>query len=252
VGLAQNETHERPIACYVGADLESVWMGEVKRSLGCLLLLALGASSLGCHHDKKEGAPSASASAEAVATAAPSVSGLEVAPAAMLEPATRVGAALARSPDGKRLYVADEDRKLLHVLRLPLTGAPVASVSLPGAPAQVVVLADRVLVTIRHPSLLWVGRTEGDNVTELGRASPIGSTARAQRSAFAKKIRSTVIFRHNTQRPSNKMLSTGRVVLQPLVRKAALRGTEPARDPQRTSPLAVARFVQRARVLEWS
>jgi hypothetical protein len=146
-------------------------MGEVTRSLGCLLILALGGSSLGCHHGKKGGAPSASVSAEAVATAAPSASGLEVAPAAMLEPATRVGAALARSPDGKRLYVADEDRKLLHVLRLPLTGAPVASVSLPGAPAQVVVLADRLLVTIRHPSLLWVGRTEGDNVTELGRAS---------------------------------------------------------------------------------
>jgi mono/diheme cytochrome c family protein len=146
-------------------------MGEVKRSLGWLLLLALGGSSLSCRHGKRGGAPSSSASAQAVATTAPSASGLALTPAATLEPATRVGAALARSPDGKRLYVADEDRKLLHVLALPLAGAPVTSVSLPGAPAQVVALADRVLVTIRHPSLLWIGRIEGDHVSEVARVS---------------------------------------------------------------------------------
>ena len=139
--------------------------------MGGLLLFSV-AGVLACHREKKGGAPSPSASSVVIgAPSASSVASARLEPPNMPAAGTGVGATLARSPDGTRLYVADEDRKLLHVLALPLRDAPARSVTLPGAPAQVVVLADRVLVTVRQPSLLWVGRIQGDDVSELGRVS---------------------------------------------------------------------------------
>ncbi len=77
------------------------------------------------------------------------------------EPATLVGASIARSPNSKQLYVADETHSRLHVVSLPLARGSEATksiqnVALPGPPAQLVVSHSRVWVTIRNPSVLWV------------------------------------------------------------------------------------------------
>ena len=148
-------------------------MGRVSRGRGwwaIALLTALGVSSsaVSCRRAHKSGAPAPSASVQAGAP--PSVNDAGTAPAPH-PPATLLGSAIARSPDGQHLYIADEDRALLQVLRVPVVGPPLPGLKLPGPPAQVVAFSDRVLVTIRHPALLWLGRAEGDRVVEVGRVS---------------------------------------------------------------------------------
>ena len=155
--------HPAPRMGRAGFELTS----RSRRSARLALLALCIAASSGCRRaTKQQPAPSLSATPAAATTTSAS-SGTAPLPAP--EPATRVGATLARSPDGQRLYVADEDHQRLQILRVPLSGVAATSVVLPGPPAQVVALADRVLVTIRHPALLWIGRTEGDNVTEVAR-----------------------------------------------------------------------------------
>lgn len=73
-----------------------------------------------------------------------------------LSSAQRTGNALALAPDGSRLYLASEDDAALFTFSLPLLGAAPLRTPLPGPPAQVVATADRVLVSIRQPSLLLV------------------------------------------------------------------------------------------------
>lgn len=93
-------------------------------------------------------------STAAIPSTSPS-SAVPAQPAALAGPTVREGSAVARSAAGDRLYVADEDHHVLRVLPLPLDPArPARAVALPGAPAQIVVIGDRVLVTIRDPGLL--------------------------------------------------------------------------------------------------
>ncbi len=113
-------------------------------------------------------------------------------PAPPLFPPPRQGSSVARSADGARLYVADEDHHALRVLRTsdaaalldtlgPVPPARLRSreIPLPGRPAQIVVTADRVLVTVRDPGMLLsfrdpeAGRQPGDGsaLVETGRAS---------------------------------------------------------------------------------
>jgi hypothetical protein len=62
----------------------------------------------------------------------------------------REGSTIARSPTGDALYVADEDHGCVRRIPLPLdVQNPAPAVPMPGQPAQVLALADRVLVTIR-------------------------------------------------------------------------------------------------------
>lgn len=74
-----------------------------------------------------------------------------------LAPRVREGGALARGVGEEALYVADEDHRVLRRVPLPARAeAPGTSLELPGAPAQVLPLDGRVLVTVRDPSLLLV------------------------------------------------------------------------------------------------
>ncbi len=65
----------------------------------------------------------------------------------------RRGSTIARDPNEARLYVADEDHHRLRIVPLPLETAA-TEVALPGPPAQVLALHDRVLVTVRDPGAL--------------------------------------------------------------------------------------------------
>lgn len=83
----------------------------------------------------------------------------------------RRGSALARTPDQRALVLADEDHRALRVIPLPVdVQRPPVALPLPGAPAQVVALPDRVLVTIREPGLLLELVWQDDRLVESGRA----------------------------------------------------------------------------------
>jgi cytochrome c peroxidase len=97
----------------------------------------------------------------APAASAASVKTEEDAPAPASSPRVaapvRSGAAVARSAGDDVLFVADEDHGVVRKLPLPLReDAHNEEVTLPGPPAQVLALADKVLVTIRDPGLLLV------------------------------------------------------------------------------------------------
>jgi hypothetical protein len=134
------------------------------------------ALALGAHGDE----------AAAVADA-----GKPVPPSAAV-PLVREGAALALSRHEERLYVASEELSSIRVFAAPGEATPhtVHAVPMPGAPANLAVLADdRVLVTVRDPGLLLVLRPEGETgLVETARVaiaadawglavSPDGSTA---------------------------------------------------------------------------
>lgn len=134
-----------------------------------MLALTLGASALlavGCGN--KANKPSGGAGDQPKDAASTGAGPGEVAP---LPPPVRFeGSALARTRDGTRLYVADEDHGTLRILRLPLDpAAPVGAVPLPGPPAQVLVRGDEVLVTVRDPGLLITFVPDGETVKEAYR-----------------------------------------------------------------------------------
>jgi hypothetical protein len=85
-------------------------------------------------------------------------------------PPTRSGSALARSPAGEALYLADEDHQVLRRIPLPIdVNTPPLVLPIPGGPAQVLALEDSVLVTVRDPGLLIVFRPAGEGLVEIGR-----------------------------------------------------------------------------------
>src|SRR5258706_2439779 len=120
-------------------------------------------------------APSASASSSAVASEVPSqeppapIFVLDDAAPSRSLPPPREGSTLARSPKDDALYVADEDRSKVRVKRLSDLSLPAAHVAMPGRPAQIVATDDRVLVTIRDPSLLLVMRPDATGLVEVSR-----------------------------------------------------------------------------------
>ena len=124
----------------------------MRRSL--FLCLAITACRGGAAEE--HAAPTGSATAAAAATAAPvdaptaSASAAATPASVPLRGPAREGSTIARDPAGDVLYVADEDLGALHVVSLPLgERAKPLSLAMPGQPAQVLALADRVLVTIR-------------------------------------------------------------------------------------------------------
>lgn len=120
-------------------------------------LAACSADGAGTGPMPSASAPS-SASPSEVVSAAPSPD--KAPPDVPLLP--REGQAIARSASGEALYVAQQDLSSLLVLPLPLSPAEgdrptsVKEVPLPGRPAQVLVMRDRVIVTVRDPGLVMV------------------------------------------------------------------------------------------------
>jgi cytochrome c peroxidase len=103
-----------------------------------------------CSDPPGRGGTAASASASAATAASAEVPA--EAPAVVKN---RSGSAIALTMGAEALLVASEDHKALFRVALPLSSASrVERIDMPGAPAQVVALADRVLVTVRDPGLL--------------------------------------------------------------------------------------------------
>jgi cytochrome c peroxidase len=140
-------------------------MSPPRAAAALLILLA------SCRGAPKDVAPAGSASsaappaASAGAATSPSSDG-----GAAGRALPREGSAIARSLRGDALYVADEDHRVLRTVALPLDPkrAPVDT-PLPGAPAQLVVAGERVLVTIRDPGLLLVLRPDDAGLVEVAR-----------------------------------------------------------------------------------
>ncbi len=119
----------------------------------CLLLAASAALGLSSCWEKDDGRPtyegpwasSESPSPDPRARSAPPMTGV----------VDRSASALSRAPDEKLLYLADEDRSALRRIPLPVdVRTPPTSIPLPGRPAQVLALPDRILVTLRDPGML--------------------------------------------------------------------------------------------------
>jgi hypothetical protein len=113
------------------------------------LLAAIGP---GC--DNAETAPPSDTSSSEVPQTTPDAKPTRTAPS-VKGVANRSGSALARTPNDKALVLADEDHKTLRRIPIPVdVHDPPTAFEMPGAPAQVVALPDRLLVTIRDPGLL--------------------------------------------------------------------------------------------------
>jgi hypothetical protein len=134
-----------------------------------LCLTLAFAAIISCKPDPgpSSGSPSATASAASavVSTAA------NAPPSAPLPAPVREGGALVRSASGDALYIADEDHGVVRRIGLPLEGpAPSVAITMPGAPAQVLALGDRVLVSVRDPGLLLIMRPDPTaGLVEVGR-----------------------------------------------------------------------------------
>jgi DNA-binding beta-propeller fold protein YncE len=123
------------------------------RSLALLAAPLAVAAFAGCTEKAPSGADAAPPPSASSAAATPSTSSSVVAaPRTNARAPVREGGALARAAGEAALWIADEDHRVLRKIPLPVPaeGSPLpAPIELPGAPAQVLALADRVLVTIR-------------------------------------------------------------------------------------------------------
>jgi DNA-binding beta-propeller fold protein YncE len=112
------------------------------------LLLPTALAIAGCSNGaSNDAAPGGTSTANA---AAPTSSANATASAIRKPPPTREGSTIVRAPNDDALYVADEDHGVVRKIPLPFdAAAPFVSIPVPGQPAQVLALHDRVLVTIR-------------------------------------------------------------------------------------------------------
>lgn len=128
------------------------------------LLLAAAACALVAACSSSKDTPDAGSAPSASApSAAPSGSAGPATPATpgALGPASaRQGSAVALTPKGDALLVADEDHGVLRRVALPLSPEAPAEIKLPGAPAQVIAMGDGALVTLRSPGMLVVMRPD--------------------------------------------------------------------------------------------
>ncbi|MEP7119919.1 MAG: hypothetical protein ABJE95_03370 [Byssovorax sp.] len=133
-------------------------------SLGLAVTLAAGCRA-------RQEAPTAEPASSAVTTTTTASAASAVAAPVRVGVRVREGNALARSADGEALLLADEDHRVLR--RIPLDPkVPAAALPLPGAPAQVLVLDDRILVTVRDPGLLLILRyAPASGFVELARVA---------------------------------------------------------------------------------
>jgi cytochrome c peroxidase/DNA-binding beta-propeller fold protein YncE len=93
-------------------------------------------------------------------------------------PTVREGGALARGVGEAALYVADEDHRTLRRVPLPVKqDSKGTTLELPGAPAQVLPLDGRVLVTIRDPGMLVVVAPDAQGVLTEKSRTPLPDDA---------------------------------------------------------------------------
>jgi DNA-binding beta-propeller fold protein YncE len=116
-------------------------------------ILLIAATS--CHSGNDDPPRAAPSGATAVGSAAPPASAAPTASAgsatASKGVAVREGNAIARAPESDALYVADEDHGVVRAIALPAEIKPKhADFKAPGAPAQVLAIGDRLLVTVRQ------------------------------------------------------------------------------------------------------
>ncbi|MEP7123768.1 MAG: c-type cytochrome [Byssovorax sp.] len=128
----------------------------MRRSRLAVLLVAVS-SLAACHSDPPTsgGAAALSSASTAVASSAAPAASFAPAPSTATPP-PREGGAIVRSTRGDALYIADEDRSAIRRVALPLDESAVVVTPMPGRPAQVLAVGDRLLVTIRDPGLLLV------------------------------------------------------------------------------------------------
>lgn len=145
----------------------------MRRTLSLLAPIALLAVS--CNNTENGGAsskPAASASPSASSSAAASA-----APEPRKPPPTLEGGSLVRAPSGDALYLADEDHGVVRKIALPFDPAAAAvTVPMPGLPAQVLALQDRVLITVRSEGGQPPAAPKAD---EASAAAPAGSDAKS-------------------------------------------------------------------------
>ena len=129
----------------------------------CRWALALAVLT-GCEAEIWEAAPSPSSSASAIVGA--------LAPDAPRRAPVREGGALVRAANEDALYLAHEDLDAVQRIPLPLTdGTEAVEIPMPGPPASVLDLHDRVLVTVRtDPGLLLMMQPdEEEGLVEVAR-----------------------------------------------------------------------------------
>ena len=122
---------------------------------GVFPLIALVLAAVGAC---KKPAPASGTVPEAVSAAPAASAALAVAPRESA-PARWTGSALARDPEDKALYLADEDASLVRRVPLPLQldgAGPFVEAKLKGPPAQIIARARELLVTVRDPSALVI------------------------------------------------------------------------------------------------
>ncbi len=125
------------------------------RLLFAALAVGVVTCSMSCDRTLPSTPAPTSSSTPAVEAPPPTTTASAAAP--KTPPPRREGGALARSPTEKALYLADEDHGVLRRIPLPVdVQNKGAEVKLPGRPAQVLALADKILVTVRDPGLLLV------------------------------------------------------------------------------------------------
>ncbi|MDI1479766.1 hypothetical protein [Polyangium sp. y55x31] len=130
--------------------------------------------------------PAGPTPAETTSAAAPSVAEAPAPPKEKPKAVAREGSTIARSPMDDALYVADEDRGVVHVIAAPVdVEKPARTVKVPGQPAQVLALADRVLVTIRSEGAIAPG-TELSPEERTASAAPAPTTSASAAPAVAK------------------------------------------------------------------
>ncbi len=116
-----------------------------------LLLLPAAVAVCGCDGDAPgKPTPGVAQSADPAALPAKAMPASTASPGARGALPTREGSAIARSPAGDALYVADEDHGVVRRVSMPFSiDSKMLAVPMPGLPAQVLALGDRVLVTVR-------------------------------------------------------------------------------------------------------
>lgn len=155
-------------------------------------------------------APNSSQPAESASAASTSSSGpLPTETAKLAAPASLVGGSVARSPSGDALYVAHEDLGVVRRLALPSL-AQGAAFTLPGAPAQVLALDGKLLVTVRDPGLLMTLTIGADGA--LSEASRVALPADAWGLAVTPDQRLALVTSAWTHRVSAVELASGNVL----------------------------------------
>lgn len=97
------------------------------------------------------------------------------------KPVTLVGSTIARTPKSDALYVADEDRGVVHRVAMPIdvNNRPL-TIPMPGQPAELVVLGDKVLVTVRSEgAIVPAAEKTASNDAEAAASASAGASAKA-------------------------------------------------------------------------